>query len=255
MAAPRWMAHWMALDASAAKETPIVLHMPESLDKVIAHRVKLLSAYQDSAYARRYLALVERIRATEKGLGGVGGLGDGARNRLTTVIARNLAKLMAYKDEYEVARLYAAPEFLDKMRAQFEGEPGKDYQLKFHLAPPLLARKNAQDQLIKQDFGAWMLPAFRLLTRFKRLRATPFDIFGYTEERKSERALIAGYVELINEFGLTLSGANIEAAIQLANIPDEIRGYGHVKEASMAVAAKKRARLLEQYRAAQVAAA
>ena len=84
------------------------------------------------------------------------------------------------------------------MRAQFEGEPGKDCQLKFHLAPPLLARKNAQGQFVKQDFCAWMLPAFRLLARFKRLRATPFDIVGYTEERKSERALIAGYVELIN---------------------------------------------------------
>ena len=233
-----------ALDSKvkSVNESAIVLHLPETLDKLIAHREKLLSAYQNKAYADRYLAVVERIRTKEKEIGG------GQRNQLTTVVARNLAKLMAYKDEYEVARLYSEPVFLQKMREQFEGEPGKDYQLKFHLAPPLLAKRNAQGQLIKQRFGSWMLPAFRMLAKFKIIRGTQLDIFGYTEERKAERSLIEEYIELVNDLSRTLTSANLDIAVQLGNIPDEIRGFGHIKQRNMDAAEKKRARLLEQYR-------
>ncbi|PUA18611.1 indolepyruvate ferredoxin oxidoreductase family protein [Glaciimonas sp. PCH181] len=223
-----------------ANETAIVLHMPESLDKLIAYRQKLLTAYQNQAYADRYLSVVERIRAKEKTL-------DGGHS-LTTTVVRNLAKLMAYKDEYEVARLYSAPEFLEKMRSQFEGEPGKDYQLKFHLAPPLMSKRNNQGELIKRNFGSWMLPAFRLLAKCKGLRGTSFDIFGYTEERKAERALVEDYIGLINELSGSLTSDNLDLAIKLANIPDDIRGFGHVKERNMAAADKKRTQLLARYR-------
>lgn len=228
--------------ASSATESAIVMHLPESLDKVITHRESLLRAYQNQAYADRYRDVVERIRFKEKEIN------KGSRSALAIVVARNLAKLMAYKDEYEVARLYSEPAFLEKMRSQFEGEPGKDYQLKFHLAPPLLSKRNSQGQLIKQDFGSWMLPAFRVLAKCKGLRGTRFDIFGYSEERKTERFLIEDYIQMINEFSVSLTVDNIAFAIKLANIPDEIRGFGHVKERAIEAADKKRGLLLEKYR-------
>ncbi|MES2264320.1 MAG: indolepyruvate ferredoxin oxidoreductase family protein [Pseudomonadota bacterium] len=228
--------------APAPKAQPVLLQMPESLDKVIAHRVDLLSAYQNSHYAARYQALVARLRQKEEGLPGA------KRTPLTAIVARNLAKLMAYKDEYEVARLYADPAFLDKLRAQFAGEPGKDYRLQFHLAPPLLSKRNAKGELVKRAFGSWMLPAFRVLAKLKGLRGTPFDIFGYTDERRAERALIDAYIQLVEEFCVSLSPENRVAAIELARLPDEIRGYGHVKEGAMERAVHKHGALLKQYR-------
>ena len=221
----------------------IVMKMPESLDNVIATREALLTAYQSEAYARSYRDVVERIRTKEKQLSGH------AKLPLTRAVAVNLAKLMAYKDEYEVARLYADPAYLDKLREQFEGEPGRDYKLMFHLAPPLFAKRDEHGHLVKQRFGAWMLPAFRMLAKMKGLRGTSLDVFGKTEERRTERQMVADYIALVDEFCKTLDEDRLDTALQLAKLPDEIRGFGHVKERNMSAVATKRAKLFERYRA------
>jgi indolepyruvate ferredoxin oxidoreductase len=161
-------------------------------------------------------------------------------------VARYLFKLMAYKDEYEVARLQSDPKFLAMIAAQFEG----DYKLNYHLAPPLTAKRNAKGELVKQPFGPWMLTGFRLLARLKGLRGTPLDVFGRTEERKSERALIKEYRASIDELLGSLSSANLPLATEIARIPEEIRGYGHVKERHLAAARPKWAALMLQWRAA-----
>ncbi|WP_454727052.1 MULTISPECIES: indolepyruvate ferredoxin oxidoreductase family protein [Cupriavidus] len=219
-----------------------VVAMPETLDSVIRQREAMLTAYQNAAYAARYSAVVARVRGAEKALGAGGGL------PLTEAVARNLARLMAYKDEYEVARLYADPAFLDKLRAQFEGEPGRDYQLGFHLAPPLLARRDARGHLIKRRFGPSMLGVFRLLARARGLRGTAFDVFGKTAERRAERKLIADYIDMVDTFCATLDAARLDTAVALASLPDDIRGFGHVKEASMEKVAARREQLLARYR-------
>jgi indolepyruvate ferredoxin oxidoreductase len=235
---------------TAVKAVPVVLHLPESLDAIVAHRTGLLTSYQNDAYAQRYQEAVARLRTREQVYG------DPKRLPVTTAVARNLAKLMAYKDEYEVARLYADPVFLDKLRTQFEGEPGKDYKLHFHLAPPLLAPRGADGEPVKRRFGPWMLPVFRVLSRLKGLRGTAFDPFGHTEERRAERRLVDEYVELIDELCRSLNHDNSETALKLAKLPDAIRGYGRVKEKAMAGAAAERVQLLAEYRriAAAVAA-
>ncbi|BBQ02237.1 indolepyruvate ferredoxin oxidoreductase (plasmid) [Burkholderia sp. SFA1] len=219
----------------------IVMKMPESLENVIATRETLLTAYQSEAYARSYRSVVERMREKEKSLN--------PKLPLTRAVAKNLAKLMAYKDEYEVARLYADPAYLDKLREQFEGEPGRDYKLMFHLAPPLFAKHDEHGHLVKQRFGAWMLPAFRVLAKMKGLRGTSLDVFGKTEERRTERAMIADYIALVDEFCATLDADRFDTALQLAKLPDEIRGFGHVKARNMAAVASKRERLIGRYRA------
>ncbi|MGJ7916976.1 indolepyruvate ferredoxin oxidoreductase family protein [Massilia sp. LXY-6] len=231
------------------KAVPIMLHRPESLDAIVARRTELLTAYQDAAYAQRYRDAVERVRVREQASG------DARRLPVTTAVARNLAKLMAYKDEYEVARLYADPAFLDKLRSQFDGEPGKDYRLHFHLAPPLLAPRDAEGHPVKRSYGPWMLPAFRVLSRLKGLRGTLLDPFGHTEERRAERRLVEEYVGLVDELSHSLTHHNAEAAVKLAKLPDAIRGYGRVKEKSMAAAAAERTALLAAYRGAAPAAA
>jgi indolepyruvate ferredoxin oxidoreductase len=222
----------------------IVMQLPESLDRLIERNVERLTQYQNAGYAARYAEAVERMRAKESAL--TSGAKP-AKLRLTPVVARNLAKLMSYKDEYEVARLYADPAYLDKLRAQFEGEPGRDYTLSFHLAPPLLAKRDEHGHLTKQRFGQWTLTMFRVLAKLKPLRGTALDVFGRTEERRSERALIDAYFALIDMFCNTLDDARIDIAMKLANLPDEIRGFGHVKERNMAAAATKRATWLAQY--------
>ncbi|MFX1766913.1 indolepyruvate ferredoxin oxidoreductase family protein [Paraburkholderia sp. A1RI-2L] len=220
----------------------IVVRMPESLDTVIASREALLTAYQSAAYARRYRDAVERIRAKETQATG------NAKLPLTRAVAVNLAKLMAYKDEYEVARLYADPVYLAKLREQFEGEPGRDYKLKFHLAPPLLAKRDEQGRLKKKQFGPWVLPALRALARLKGLRGTALDVFGHTAERRGERQLIADYLALVEEFCATLDAERLAMALKLAGIPDDIRGFGHVKENNIRAAAGKREQWLREYR-------
>ncbi|RAR66067.1 indolepyruvate ferredoxin oxidoreductase [Paraburkholderia unamae] len=226
----------------AADPQAIVLAMPESLDKTIAAREALLTAYQNAAYAQQYRRVVDRIRVKETQLGG------DAKLPLTRAVAVNLAKLMAYKDEYEVARLYADPAYLQKLREQFEGEPGRDYTLNFWLAPPLFAKRDEHGHLVKRRFGAWMLPVLRATARMKGLRGTAFDVFGKTEERREERRSIAEYVALVDEFCASLDAPRLAAALQLAALPDEIRGFGHVKARNLAAVAKKRERLLADYR-------
>jgi indolepyruvate ferredoxin oxidoreductase len=215
----------------------------QGVDEVIKRRVELLTAYQNAAYAGQYQAVVDKVRAQEATLG--------KGTRLTEAVARYFYKLMAYKDEYEVARLYTDPAFMEKIGAMFEG----DIKLKFHLAPPLLAKRDKQGQLVKQEFGPWMMKAFGLLAKLKGLRGTPLDVFGYTEERKTERALASQYRETVLALLPKLSAGNLAQAVAIASIPEEIRGFGHVKERHLKAAKKKEAELLAAFHAAPSGAA
>ena len=192
----------------------------KTLDEAIAYRAAFLADYQDSAYAARYLQFVGAVRTAE-------GAALPGSTELTEAVAKNLFKLMAYKDEYEVARLYADGAFVAKLRERFDG----DLRLSFHLAPPLLAQRDPlTGHLQKREYGAWMMPAFRLLARLKFLRGTAFDPFGYTSERKAERQLIADYETTITRYIAGLRADRIPALARLARLPGMIRGYGHIKE-------------------------
>ncbi|MBO1112284.1 indolepyruvate ferredoxin oxidoreductase family protein [Bordetella petrii] len=221
-----------------------VAHLPESLDAMVRRLADHLRDYQSDGYARRYLAAVEALRAREAALP------QGQRLELTRAVARNLARLMSYKDEYEVARLHTHPDFKNRLRAQFAGEPGKDYRLRYHLAPPVLALRDAQGRPRKRAFGPWVEWVFRALAPMKRLRGTAWDVFGKTAERRMERGLAQDYLDLAAEFARTLDPDNREAALALAELPDAIRGYGHVKARSVQQALRQRDTLLRQYRAA-----
>jgi indolepyruvate ferredoxin oxidoreductase len=205
------------------------------LDDMVAKRVAFLTAYQDADYAAQYKAFVEKVRAAEEPLKG---------DKLAQAVARYLFKLMAYKDEYEVARLHTDKTFLDKLSSQFEG----DYKLHYHLAPPAIAKKNAKGELQKQSFGPWMLTAFRVLARLKGLRGTAFDPFGRTEERRTERALIDAYKASIDELLLGLNPGNHALAQRIAAIPEDIRGYGHVKHRHLVAARTKWDGLMAEWR-------
>jgi len=224
-----------AIPKDAAPESHRV---SQSLDELVGRRVEFLSAYQNAAYARRYFDRVQRIREAEAArLGGETALSEAA--------ARALFAVMAYKDEYEVARLYTDTDFLARVADQFEGP----YQLRFHLAPPLLAERDpATGHLKKRVYGSWMLSAFRLLARLRFLRGTLFDIFGHTAERKGERRLVAEYEALLDEITEALSPANHASAVDLAALPLEIRGFGHIKEANLTRAKAKEADLLARFR-------
>jgi indolepyruvate ferredoxin oxidoreductase len=219
----------------------IVMQMPQSLESVIKKRVEFLTAYQDAAYASRYETLVAQVRALETA--------QGLGNKLSTAVAKYYFKLMAYKDEYEVARLYTDGRFVEQLKSQFEG----DFSLKFNLAPPLFAKKDAKGQLVKAEFGSWMWSAFKLLAKCKGLRGGAFDVFGYSEERKMERALIVEYREMVEALLAGLNADNVANAVELAGLPEQIRGFGHVKEAAVAKFRAEKARLLavgKQQRAA-----
>lgn len=192
----------------------------ETLEDVIKRRADFLGAYQNAAYARRYTTLVDRVRSIEhRRLPG--------SSALTTAVAKSLFKLMAYKDEYEVARLHMETGFLDRLREEFEG----DFSIKYHLAPPILSSgKDARGRPLKRQFGPWIQPAFRALARLKFLRGTAFDIFGYTRERRMERGLIDWYEALVSELLPRLAAETIDASAKIAGLPMEIRGYGPVKE-------------------------
>jgi indolepyruvate ferredoxin oxidoreductase len=210
----------------------IVVQMPQSLENVISKRVEFLTAYQDAAYAERYQALVALVRAAETA--------QGLGNKLSTAVAKYYFKLMAYKDEYEVARLYTDGRFVEQLKSQFEG----DFSLKFNLAPPLFAKKDGKGHLVKAEFGSWMWRAFKLLAKFKGLRGGALDIFGYSEERKMERALIVEYRAMIEGLLAGLTADNVANAIELASLPEQVRGFGHVKEAAVAKFREEKARLL-----------
>jgi indolepyruvate ferredoxin oxidoreductase len=209
-----------------------------NLDEMIAKRVEFLTGYQNAAYAQQYRSYVEKVRAAEAPLNS---------KKLTEAVARYLFKLMAYKDEYEVARLHTDPSFLAKIAEQFEG----DYTLNYHLAPPLTAKKNEQGELQKSQFGPWMLTAFKLLARLKGLRGTALDVFGNTEERRTERALIGEYKAAIDEVLASLDAGKLLLATEIARIPEEIRGYGHVKERHLQAARPKWAALMNQWRSGE----
>jgi indolepyruvate ferredoxin oxidoreductase len=205
----------------------------ETLDQIIDRRVEFLTSYQDAHYARRFLALVNRVRAAENDR-------TPGSAPLTTAVARALFKLMAYKDEYEVARLHTQTGLHEKLRREFEG----DFTITYHLAPPMLpAGRDARGRPLKRQFGPWIEPAFRVLARLKVLRGTPFDLFGYASERRMERTLIAWYESLVAEMLAVLDTATIGRWVEIAALPMEIRGYGPVKAAAAEKVKAKIARL------------
>jgi indolepyruvate ferredoxin oxidoreductase len=197
----------------------------ESLDDMLGRRVEFLTGYQNAAYAQSYKAFVSRVKQAELALGGKG-------LPLSEAVARYLFKLMAYKDEYEVARLHTDKAFLARINGMFEG----DFKLHYHLAPPLLAKKNDKGELQKKQFGPAMQWGFRLLAPLKGLRGTPLDIFGMTQERRQERALIGEYKAALEDILKSLNGDNLAAALEVARIPEKIRGFGHVKERNLKAA-------------------
>jgi len=208
-----------------------------TLDERIARRVAFLTDYQNAAYAAKYTSLIERVRATEQAK--VAG-----STALTEAVARYAFKLMAYKDEYEVARLYTSGDFEKRVRDTFDG----DFKIHFHLAPPLLARRDSEGKLLKAEYGSWVLGAFRLLAKLRRLRGSAFDVFGYTAERKHERALIEDYFATVEELLAKLDRGNIALAVEIAALPEQVRGYGHVKDQHMAQLQPKREALLARWR-------
>ncbi len=214
----------------------VALHRRETLDSLVTRRVEFLTAYQDAAYARRYREFVERVRQAEASLG---------KTALAEAVARYLFKLMAYKDEYEVARLHTQTGFREKVAEQFEG----DFRIHYHLAPPLLARRNERGELVKRKFAPATVWAFRLLARLRGLRGTAFDPFGRTEERRTERALIADYQARLEEVLAGLEAGNHALAVEIARLPEQIRGFGHVKERHLAAARQREGELMAQWRA------
>jgi indolepyruvate ferredoxin oxidoreductase len=211
----------------------------ETLDEVIDRRVSFLTGYQSKAYAKRYRRQVEQVRALEDKV--VPG-----STALTDAVARSLFKLMAYKDEYEVARLYTDGHFERQVASTFEGE---NLRYEFHLAPPLMARKDPTTGVPrKMSFGPWMMKAFRVLAPLRVLRGTPLDVFGYTHERKTERQLIRDFEALVGEILEKLTPANHATAVGLANIPQKIRGFGHIKERNLTTAKAEEAQLLARFR-------
>jgi indolepyruvate ferredoxin oxidoreductase len=212
--------------------------MPQTLDELVAHRVADLTAYQDAAYAGRYEATVRRVASAEQEkAGGLTGLAE--------TVARSLYKLMAYKDEYEVARLYSDPAFRQRLEAQFEGVE----RLELLLAPPLLTQPDpVTGKIQKRTFGPWIFTALRWLARMKGLRGTGLDIFGRTEERRTERALIGEYEAIIGELAEKLNHDNHALALLIAAVPEAIRGFGHVKAANIVEARAEWSRLIDAWR-------
>jgi indolepyruvate ferredoxin oxidoreductase len=215
-------------------------------DGLLARRASHLTAYQDSAYAQRYLALVSKVRQAEAALGEAG-----KTERLSKAVARYYAKLLAIKDEYEVARLYTDGTFEAAMKAQFDNWES----LSFHLAPPLISKPGADGRAKKIELGSWTFKAFKLLAKLKGLRGGALDIFGKTDERRMERRLIGDYESLVNELLTGLSADKLELAVQLARLPEQIRGYGHVKHANVAVVRAKQQALLDHFHGRAAAAA
>ena len=209
----------------------------DTLDDLVKDRADYLTGYQNDAYAARYRALVDKVRAVETAV-------TPGTDRLTRAIARYYFKLLSYKDEYEVARLYSNGEFTERLERQFQG----DYELRFHLAPPLIARRDPETgHLKKREYGPWVMKIFPMLSALKGLRGTGLDVFGWTEERRRERALITEYETLTAHLLANLSEANHHMAVQCAEVPETIRGFGHVKLASIETAKAKEAELVAMF--------
>ncbi len=212
-------------------------NIAKSLDETIALRVKFLAEYQDTAYAERYKTFVEKVRSAEA-------RHTPGKSNLAEATAKYLFKLMAYKDEYEVARLYTTGDFEKRIKETFDG----DFKINFNLAPPMFSKKDSNGHLVKQQYGPWIFTAFKLLAKLKGLRGGTFDIFGKSEERKMERQLIVDYRKSLEELMAGLNHDNYELAIQIAKVPEHIRGYGHVKEAHFVKAKAQWDDLLLQWR-------
>ena len=220
---------WAVLypEDAAKVSAPKVIALPKSLDEKIAFRMDHLTAYQGKGLAKRYAKLLGKI----------------PDNAVKTAVALGYHKLLSYKDEYEVARLLLTSR--DKARAEFDG----DFKMTFHMAPPLLSKMGADGRPVKREFGQWLETPLRMMAKFKWLRGTPFDPFGYTAERKMERALIKEYVSDMNEVLPLLTNQTRDAIVALAELPLQIRGFGPVKQANEARAAKRREELLGVIRA------
>jgi indolepyruvate ferredoxin oxidoreductase len=209
---------------------PVVVQMPQRLDAIVAKRVTFLTRYQNAAYAKKYADFVEKVRVAEERLG--------TSDALAKAVAKYLFKLMAYKDEYEVARLYTNGDFRKQLESTFEG----DYAVSFNLAPPLFSKRDDQGHLVKARYGAWVWKAFGVLAKLRFLRGTALDVFGRTEERRTERRLIEEYKASVDQALAGLTRDNLPLVLDLATLPEHIRGYGHVKEEHLA---KVRARWSE----------
>jgi indolepyruvate ferredoxin oxidoreductase len=222
--------------AGVAGEARVPDAIAERLDDLIARRIDDLTRYQDRAYGLRYRELMVRVTAASKAFGPAG-------ERFAKAVAINAYKLMAYKDEYEIARLYVDPEFQRALGAQFAGF-GK---LSVWLAPPLLARPDpVTGRPAKRKFGPWIFPVLRALAAMKRLRGTWADPFGHTEERKAERALVAEYCETTERICAELPSLDLAVATQIAALPDQVRGYGPVKAAALDAYRKDREALMDK---------
>ncbi|MBI1777438.1 MAG: indolepyruvate ferredoxin oxidoreductase family protein [Proteobacteria bacterium] len=234
----RHAAHDLAAVEKVA--TPASTQRPplaKTLEEIVARRVEFLTSYQDAAYGERYRAFVARVEQAEHAQAP-------GRRGLAEAVARSYFKLLAYKDEYEVARLYTETGFLKGVAAAFEG----DYRLNFHLAPPAIAERDpVTGHLKKQSFGPWMLTAFKLLVQMKRLRGTKLDPFGRSDERRMERRLIADYESALDALLAALTFDNHPLAVELAELPLQIRGFGHVKERNVKQVKEREADLLHAF--------
>jgi indolepyruvate ferredoxin oxidoreductase len=228
---------WASVEALLGKQQAMHWQRQEPLAEIIDRRVAFLTAYQNAAWADQYRDFVTQVQGRETALG---------QTTLTRAVAHNLFKLMSYKDEYEVARLHTDAGFLKGIRDRFEG----DFQLHYHLAPPLLARRNDRGVLQKSKFGPRTRWAFAILARARRLRGTALDIFGYTPERRQERLLINDYRRDLQEILITLNAGNHATALALALLPQEIKGFGHVKERAIVASRAKWAALMSAFRVA-----
>ena len=231
-----------AVEKMVSPAQRVVVQMPESLAESIYKRMAFLKDYQDQRYADEFKRFVDSVRDVEK----TTNRGDA----LSKAVARNLFKLMAYKDEYEVARLYAGAAFRQQIAETFEG----DYKVSFNLAPPLLSKKDTHGHLIKSAYGSWMMPVLKVLAKFKSLRGTAFDVFGYSKERRTERELITGYREMISGClpAFNRGDKATSLLLALANLPEKIRGYGHVKAASLVKVDQEKAALLAKLQIAGI---
>jgi indolepyruvate ferredoxin oxidoreductase len=223
--------------ASLARGESLQAPEPDALDALVARGVAHLAAYQDAAYARRYADFVDEVRTREQALAADPAL------PFTRAVAQSLLKLMAYKDEYEVARLYTDGEFTRSLRQQFEGA----VQLEFYMAPPLLARGRDGHPPRKLRLGGWMLPAMKVLAQGRRLRGTPLDVFGRTAERRMERELVRAFRARIEALLPALDAQRLKTACEIAALPLAMRGFGHVKLANVALARAREAELLHRF--------
>ncbi len=223
------------LAALASTEQVIAFARRPGLEQLLRTHGEFLTAYQNAAYAASHRELVERVAKAESALGST---------RLSEAVARTLFKLMAYKDEYEVARLHADPAFERSLREQFDG----DFKLRYHLAPPMLSRMGPDGRPRKIEFGPWMGRAMRLLRHGKVLRASWLDPFGRTEERRAERALIQRYRDTVEQLLARLHADNLPLALRVAELPARIGGYGPVKQRSMQQVLPQWDALLQQWR-------